>query len=151
MFPSNLQLGKTCLHWHWFNLNMKPVFVFGNLKWWSYKNNSFPSFQLVTRINSQDRNEILYINILRHIILYMNIGISNWHNWIFDETNMMFSTSFHFLTRFLNQKYLKIFSTYLVVRNGAMWKTWFSAPQNVKKEYQLKHKNEVHNRLFIDS
>jgi len=21
---------------HWLTLNMKPVFLFGNLKWWSY-------------------------------------------------------------------------------------------------------------------
>ena len=43
-----------------------------------------PSFQLVTQINSQNRNETVFINVLWHIILYMNIGISNWHNWIFD-------------------------------------------------------------------
>ena len=41
-----------------------------------------PSFQLVTRINSQNRNETEFINVLWLIILYMNIGISIWHNWI---------------------------------------------------------------------
>ena len=40
-----------------------------------------PSFQLVTRINSQNRNVTEFINILWQFILYMNIGISNWHNW----------------------------------------------------------------------
>jgi hypothetical protein len=43
------------------------------------------------------------------------------------------------------------FSKYLVERNGALWNTWFSAPQNAKKENQLKHKNQVRNRFFIDS
>ena len=34
----------------------------------------------------------------------------------------------------------------------AMWKTFFSAPQNAKKkENQMKHKNQVRNRLLIDS
>jgi hypothetical protein len=40
-----------------------------------------PSFQLVTRINSQNRNETAFNNVPRLIILYMNIGISIWHNW----------------------------------------------------------------------
>ena len=43
-------------------------------------------------------------------------------------------TFFQFLTRFLTSKYKKLFSTYLVGRNGAMWKTCFSAPQNAKKK-----------------
>jgi len=30
-------------------------------------------------------------------------------------------------------------------------KTCFSGPQNAKKENQLKHKNQVRNKLFIDS
>jgi len=110
-----------------------------------------PSFQLVTRLNSQNRNETEFFIVLWLIILYMNSGISNWYNWSFDTTNMTFFTYFQFLTRFLTSKYLKPFSTYLVGRNGAIWKTSFSAPQYVKKENQLKHKNQVHNRLFIDS
>jgi hypothetical protein len=65
-----------------------------------------PSFQLVTRINSQNRNETEFINVLWHIILYMNIGISNCHNWSFDPTNMKFFTLFQFLTRFLTSKTL---------------------------------------------
>jgi len=31
----------------------------------------------------------------------MNIGISNWHNWSFDTTNMKYFTLFQFLTWFL--------------------------------------------------
>ena len=54
-----------------------------------------PSFQLVTRINSQKSNETGFINVLWHIILYMNIGISNWDNWSFDPTNMNF---FYFIS-----------------------------------------------------
>ena len=93
-----------------------------------------PSFQLVTRINSQNRNETVFINVLWHIILYMLIGISNWNNESFDPTNMNFLNLYQFLTRYLTSKYLKLFSTYLVGRNGAMWKTSFSAPKNAKKK-----------------
>jgi len=42
------------------------------------------SFQLVTLTNSQKRIETEFINVFWQIILYMNIGISNWHNWNFD-------------------------------------------------------------------
>ena len=38
-----------------------------------------------------------------------------------------------------------------MVQNGTMLKTCFSAPQNAKKKKQLKHKNQVRNRLLIDS
>ena len=62
----------------------------------------------------------------------------------------MFSTLFQFLTRLLNSKNLKLFSTYLVGRNGTLWKTCFSARQKAKNENQLKHKNQVRNRPFID-
>ena len=60
----------------------------------------------------------------------------------------MFFILFQFLTRLLTSKHLKLLSTYLVGQNGSMWKTCFLAPQNAKKENQLKHKNQVHNRLF---
>ena len=63
----------------------------------------------------------------------------------------MFLNLFQFLTRLLNSKHLKLFSTYLVGRHGTMWKTCFYATQNAKKENQLKHKNQEHKRLFIDS
>ena len=108
-----------------------------------------PSFHLVTRINSQNRNETEIINVLWVFCI-----------WIFvipiviievSPTNMKFFTLFHFLTRFRTSKYLKLFSTFLVGRNGAMWKTCFSALQNAKKENQLKPKKQVHNRHFIDS
>ena len=53
----------------------------------------------------------------------------------------MFLTLFQFLTQLLTSKHLKPFSTYLVLQNGTMWKTCFSAPQNAKKN-QLIHKNQ---------
>ena len=47
------------------------------------------SFQLVTRLNSQNRNETcLFLN--WHINLYMNISNSNWHNSSFESTKMKF-------------------------------------------------------------
>ena len=110
-----------------------------------------PSFQLVTLINLQNRNETEFINVRWHVILYMNIGISNWHNWTIDTTDMTFFTLFQFLTRFLTSKYLKRFRSYIVGRKRALWKTCFSAPENAKNENQLKPKNQVHNRLFIYS
>ena len=109
-----------------------------------------PSFQLVTRLNSQNTNESEFINEPWYINLFMNIGISNWHNWSFDLTKILFLILFQFLTGLLTSKHLKLFSIYLVGRNGTMWKTRFSAPQNAKKENQLKPKNQVRNRLFID-
>ena len=110
-----------------------------------------PIFQHASRLNSQNRNETVFTNEFSHINLLMNIVISNWHNRRFDHTKMKIFTSFHFLTRLLTFKYLKLFSTYLVVRIGAMWATYISAPQNAKKENQLTHENQVRTRLFIDS
>ena len=45
---------------------------------------------------------------------------------------MLLLSLFQFLTRLLTFKHLKHFSTYLVGRNGTMWKKFFSAPQNAK-------------------
>jgi len=38
------------------------------------------SFHLATRLHSQNTNETEIINELWHINLFMNFGISNWHN-----------------------------------------------------------------------
>jgi hypothetical protein len=59
-----------------------------------------PSFQLVTRINSQNRNESEFINVIGIIILYMNIGISNWYNWSFDPRIWSFLLYFSSLQDF---------------------------------------------------
>ena len=45
-----------------------------------------PSFQLATRLNSQNKIETEFINEIWHNNLFMNIGISNWHNWNLDVT-----------------------------------------------------------------
>jgi len=58
------------------------------------------SFLLVTRINSQNSNDIEFINVLWHFILYMNIGNSNWHNWSFHFTNIKFLHYFSSLDEF---------------------------------------------------
>jgi len=47
---------------------------------------------------------------------------------------MNFLNLFQFLSRLLTSKHPKLLSTYVVVRNGAMCKTCFSAPQNAKKK-----------------
>jgi hypothetical protein len=54
-----------------------------------------PSFQLATRLNSQNSYETAFQNEMRHINLYMNIGISNWHNWCYDPTRLRF---FYFIS-----------------------------------------------------
>ena len=64
------------------------------------QNNILPSFQLVTRLNSQNRNETSLL-MKSDINLYMNISISNWHNSSFDSTKMKYFTLFQFLTRLL--------------------------------------------------
>jgi len=42
------------------------------------------SFQPTTRLNSQNTNETQFINERLHINSFMNICISNWHNWSFE-------------------------------------------------------------------
>ena len=39
-----------------------------------------PSFQLATRLNSENTYETAFHNEIWHINLYLNIGISNWNN-----------------------------------------------------------------------
>jgi len=101
-----------------------------------------PSFQLATRLHSQNTNETVFNNELWHINLFMNIVTSIWHNRSFDLPWMLFLTLFELLTRLLTSKLLKLFITYLVGRNGTMWKRCFSSPQNARKENQLKHKTK---------
>ena len=84
-----------------------------------------PSFQLATRLNSQNTHKTKFNNELWHINMFMNIGISKRYNWRFDLTWMLFLTLFHSLTRLLTSKQLKHFSSYLVVRNRTMWNTCF--------------------------
>jgi hypothetical protein len=95
-------------------------------------------FQLATKLNSHNTYDTVIHNEIWHINWYMNIGISNWHNWSYNTKKMKFLTLLQFFTRLLSSKHLKLFITYLVGRNGTIWKTCFSAPRNVKKENQLK-------------
>ena len=55
---------------------------------------------------------------------------------------MFFLNLYQFLTLLLTSEHLKLFSTYLVVENGTMWKTCFSDAQNAKKKNQQKHKSK---------
>jgi len=128
-------------HWHTFTLNIKT-----SISSWDIWNDNrtkmiiLPLFKLFRLLNSQNTYEIEIHNELWQINLYMNIGISNWHFWTIDTKKMSFLTLFPFVTRLMTSKHVKHFSTYLVGRNGTKWKTCFSAPQNAKKEHQLKHK-----------
>jgi hypothetical protein len=96
-----------------------------------------PSFGLPTQVNLQNTKETEFINELWNINLYMNIGIFNWHNWSFDYTYLNFLTLFQFLLWLLTSNHPKLFSTYLTGRNGVMFATCFSAPQNAKKKICL--------------
>jgi len=79
-------------------------------------------------------------------ILLFPIGVlevSTWKNEVFDIISV--------LNKFTNQQARE--TLYYIPRGGntEMWKTCFPAPQNTKKEHQLKHKNHVRNGRFIDS
>ena len=52
-----ITIKKRCFHWHSLTLKVKTVFLFGNLRNERSKIISLPSFHLVTRLNSQNRNE----------------------------------------------------------------------------------------------
>jgi len=71
-------------------LEYETSILFANLKWWSYSNDSF--FFITARykfkITEQKWNWVY--NEPQHIKLYMNIGISNWHNWSYDPTKMKY-------------------------------------------------------------
>jgi len=58
-------------------------------------------FQLATRLNSRKTYEIEIHNEIWEINLYVNICVSNWHDGIFEPTNMKIFTFFHLLTRLL--------------------------------------------------
>ena len=114
-----------------------------NLKWWSYRNDIF--------IFISSRYKIINHKTQMQLSLLMNIGTLIWL-WIFEyqigiievstSSKYCFLTLFQFLTRLLSSKHLKLYNTYLVGRNGTMWKTCFSGPKNAKKENQLKHKTK---------
>ena len=93
-----------------------------------------PLFQLATRLNSQNTKETEINNEFWNINLFTNIVISNYYIWSFGPTKMIILTLFQFLTRLLNSKHLKPINTYLMRRNGEMWKMFFSAPQNAKRK-----------------
>jgi len=52
------------------------------------------SYQLATRLNSQNTYEIVFHNEIWHINLHMNNGISTWHNSIYYRTRLKFLTSY---------------------------------------------------------
>ena len=57
------------------HLKMKPIFLFRNLKWWTYRNNVLHSFQLVTPLNLQNRNETsLLMNSVTLICIWILIS-----------------------------------------------------------------------------
>ena len=70
-----------------------------------------PSFQLVTRLNSQNRNETSLLINSDSLNLYMNISISNLHYSSFDSTKMKFFTLFQFLSRLLTSNHFNLIST----------------------------------------
>jgi hypothetical protein len=133
--------GNTCLYWHWLTLNINPVFLFWN---WNdrIKMIVLPSFQLAARLNSQNTNETEFINELLHINLFMNIGISNWHNWIFDLTKIFFLNLFQFLTTITE---LQAPKTLYSIPRGAKWNDvknvlFSSSKFEKKKSWKIKTK-----------
>ena len=84
-----------------------------------------PSFQLVTRLNSQNRNETsLLMNsdtLICIWILAFPIGIIQ----VSTTRNEVFFTLFQFLSRLLTSNHFHLISTLLVGRKGVMWKCAF--------------------------
>ena len=93
----------------------------------------FPSFQIATRLSSQNSKETEFINEHWHINLYMNIGISNWNNSSFEPTKMTFLLYFISLHDYWGPCTWKS----LVHTSWSKWcdvKKFFSDPQNVKNK-----------------
>jgi len=61
-------------------------------------------FQLATRLNTQNPYESKIHNEFIEINLFIYIGISNWHIWSIDHTNMTFLPIFQFEKRKLTSK-----------------------------------------------
>ena len=127
---------------------MKQVFLFANMRRKRSKIIFLPSFHLVTRLNSQNRNEtsilMNYDTLISIWILAFPIGIiqvSTPRKWIF----LLYFSSFH--DYWPSTTLISLVNN--VGRNGVMWKTCFSASQNAKNESQPKHKNQVRNRIFL--
>ena len=57
---------------------------------------------------------------------------------------------FHFLKRLLTSNHLKLFSTYLVGRNGALWETCFSALHNAKKKITWNLESKCLTDFFLE-
>ena len=81
---------QTCLRWHLLTLNMKLVFLFGNLKWWSYYNDSFDfiSPRYTIKFTKHKWTDLLIISdtLICLWILVFKIGIiecSNSRSWCF--------------------------------------------------------------------
>jgi len=77
----------------------------------TYSNNIFAFISARYTIKFTEQKWNKFINEHWHINLYMNIGISNWHNSRFDSTKMKFFTLYQFLTRLLTSKYVNLIST----------------------------------------
>ena len=69
------------------------------------------SFQLVTRLNPQNRNETILLLNSDTLFCILMFGISNWHKSSFDSTKMKFLTLFQFLTRLLTSNHFNLMST----------------------------------------
>ena len=150
-FSFKITIKKNMFKLHSLTLKMKPVFLFGIWNDERTKLIFLPSFHLVTRLNSQNWNETSLLmkseTLICIWILAFPIGIFQ----VSSPRKWRFFILFQFLTRLLTSNHFNLISTYLVGRNGVLWKTCFSASQNAKYESQRKLKYQVRNRIFIDS
>ena len=125
-----------------FKFTIRKRHVYVNIRWpWKWKQYFYlgiwederskiiflPSFQLVTKLNSQNRNETsLLMNsdtLIWIWILTFPIGIIAG----FDSTKMKFFTLFQFLTRLLTSNTLISLVHNSLGKNGVMWKKCISA------------------------
>ena len=131
-FPSKLLSGKDMFTLTFVDLENETRISIWEFEKWTFQNNTFAFFSAQFTIKFKEHKWNKFINELWHNNLYMNISISNWHNSSFDSMKMKFFKLFQFLTRLLPSNHFNLNSTWLVGRNGVMWKTYFSASQNAK-------------------
>jgi hypothetical protein len=111
---------------------------------------ALPSFQLATRLNSQKTNETEFIKKQWHINMFMNIGIFNLHIWSFDLRNCCFWLYFSSLHDYWNPStWNPLVHTSWGETEGC--KNVLFSSSKCEKKNQLKNKNHMRNRLFIDS
>ena len=116
----------TCITQVSFKITIRKKHVYIDIRWpWKWNQYFYlaiwederskiillPSFQLVTRLNSQNRNETSLLMNSYTLICIWILAFPIFHNSIFDCTKMNFFTLFHFLSRLMTSNHFNLIST----------------------------------------